>query len=142
MARVDLDLSELEKWADDLHVAAAVSEPAARAVVARGSLQIKTEARALAPHGPHTPHYRDSITYDVTTSALGEIVGEIGPERGRRQAPLGNLLEYGSVNNAPWPHHEPALDHEEPRFYAAAEALAARCVESPRSPLPKLPSHG
>jgi len=142
MARVDLDLSDLERWHADLQFVGVIAPLAAEAVVAKGSLNIKTEARALAPHGPHTPHYRDSITYDVETSALGEIVGEIGPERGRRQAALGHLIEYGSVNNAPWPHHEPALDHEEPRFYAAAEALAARCVESPRAPLPKVPTNG
>jgi len=142
MARVDLDLSELEKWEDDLHVAAAVSEPAARAVVARGSLQIKTEAKANAPSGPHTPHYPASITFDVETGATGEIVGEVGPERGRRQWGLGNILEYGTENNAPHPHLEPALDHEEPRFYAAAANLAAACVESPRAPLPKVANRG
>jgi hypothetical protein len=142
MARADLDLSDLEKWADDLHVAAAVSEPAALAVVARGSWNIKREAKANAPGGRMAPHYPASITYDVETGATGEIVGEVGPAQGLLQWGLGNLLEYGSENNAPQPHLEPALDHEEPRFYAAAEALAAACVESPRSPLPKVPNRG
>jgi hypothetical protein len=82
----------------------------------------------MAPKGPHTPHYASSISYDVKTGD-DWVESEIGPARGRLQAGLGNLLEYGSANNPPHPHHEPAADAEEPRFYRAAEDLAAGLIE-------------
>lgn len=124
-----LDMSEVVAWERVLDMASRDALDEGERVVAKGSLNVKTEARRLAPRGPHTPHYAASITYDVETNpATGSVVGEIGPAEGRRQRGLGNLLEYGSSHNPPHPHHEPALDSEEPRFYAAAEALAERLV--------------
>jgi hypothetical protein len=125
---VNLDMSELMAWGKTLELAGAQAMAEGEKVVSKGSLNIKTEAKRLAPRGPHTPHYAASINYDVTVNARGEIIGEVGPAEGRRQRGLGNLLEYGSSHNPPHPHHEPALDHEEPRFVAACEALAERLV--------------
>ena len=122
------DVSELLAWARVLAAAGADAQREGAAVVAKGSLNIKNRARDLAPGSGHAKHYPSSISYDVTDQP-GEIIGEIGPVQGRRQRGLGNLLEYGSSKNPPHPHHEPALDEEEPRFYAAAEELAARLVE-------------
>jgi len=56
-------------------------------------------------------------------------VAEIGPDKLRRQGPLGNLLEYGSVHNAPHPHMIPAAEAEQPRFEQAMEDLSARLLE-------------
>lgn len=123
------DVSELLAWAKVLEAAGADAMDEGKGIVSKGSLNIKNRARALAPHGEHTPHYQNSINYDLLVDPRGEIIGEIGPAEGRRQRGLGNLLEYGSENNRPHPHHEPALDEEAPRFYDAAEALAARLVE-------------
>lgn len=127
MARAEFDFSELDRWTADLRAAPAVTRAQARAVVAKGSLNIKTEARRNAPGGSHAPYYASSISFDVTETPI-EIMGEVGPAQGRRQWGLGNLLEYGSVNNPPHPHLEPALDHEAPRFIGACEALSARGV--------------
>jgi hypothetical protein len=128
MARAEFDFSELDRWTADLRAAPAVTRAQARAVVAKGSLNIKTEARRNAPGGSHAPYYASSISFDVTETPV-EIVGEIGPAEGRRQWGMGNLLEYGSENNPPHPHLSPALDHEEPKFIPAAEALAAEAIE-------------
>ncbi|MEV6124380.1 hypothetical protein AB0M23_28385 [Streptomyces sp. NPDC052077] len=57
----------------------------------------------------YLPAYPSSITYTVSRGAAGPEA-EIGPDKGRPQGPLGNLIEYGSVNNAPLPHLGPALD--------------------------------
>lgn len=122
------DTRELDAWAAVLEAAGADAMAEGAKVVAKGSLNIKNDARRMAPHGAHTPHYEASISYDVTTGP-GWIEGEVGPAAGRRQRGLGNLLEYGGPRNAPHPHHEPALDAEGPRFYVAAEALAAGLVE-------------
>lgn len=122
------DVSELLAWGRVLAAAGAEAQREGEAIVSKGSLNIKNDARKLAPHGVHTPHYPESISYDVIAQP-GDIIGEIGPAQGRRQWGLGNILEYGTPHNPPHPHHEPALDHEEPRFYEACEALAARLVE-------------
>lgn len=123
----EFDFSELEKWTEVIRQAPAVTRKQGRALVTKGSLAIKTEARAKAPSGAHAPSYPSSINFDITETPT-EIMGEIGPAEGRRQWGLGNLFEYGSSNNPPHPHLEPALDHEGPRFLRAAEALAGEAV--------------
>lgn len=122
------DTSELDAWANLLRRAGADAMSEGEPIVSKGCLNIKNEARRLAPHGQHTPHYERSISYDITVTP-GDILGEVGPVEGRLQRGLGNILEYGTRNNPPHPHHEPALDHEEPRYYGACEDLAARLVE-------------
>lgn len=128
MARVEFDMSELDRWTDVIQRAPAITRKQGRAVVSKGSLNIKNEARQNAPGDGHAKHYPASINYDITETA-DEIMGEIGPAEGRRQWGLGNLLEYGSSHNPPHPHIEPALDHEEPRFLRALDDLAAEPFE-------------
>ena len=123
MPRAEFDLSELERWSEVVGQAPARVRLGGRAVVSRGSLQIKNDARQNAPGSGAARHYPKSIGYDITERP-GQIEGEIGPVRGRRQWGLGNLLEYGSENNPPHPHLEPALDREAPKFLAACQALA------------------
>lgn len=127
MARVEFDFSELDAWTDVLVRAPAVTEKQARAVLSKGGLNIKNEARRNAPGTGAAKHYPNSINYDLYDEPGGQMV-EIGPAEGRKQWGLGNLLEYGSANNPPHPHLEPALDHEAPRFIAAAEKLAGEAV--------------
>lgn len=122
------DTSELDTFARLLDAAADDARGQGERVIAKGSLNIKNRARELAPGSDYARHYPSSINYDVIVNG-DDIIGEIGPAAGRTQRGLGNLLEYGSVNNPPHPHHEPALDEEEPRFYEQAEALAARLIE-------------
>lgn len=122
---ITFDATELDRWTDVLIQAGADVEKSAEGVVAKGSLNVKTDARRMAPHGPHTPNYRESISYDIRRGD-GWVEGEIGPVAGRRQRGLGNLIEYGSPNNPPHPHLEPALDLEEPRFAAAAQAITEK----------------
>ena len=69
----------------------------------------------------HAPAFPYSITYDIGVGygqtlgqSVGSVIGggiasaqsstlraEIGPDKGRAQGALGNLIEYGSVNNPP-----------------------------------------
>jgi hypothetical protein len=123
-----IDTRELDTWSKVLDAAGHDALDGGDRIVTKGSLNIKNDARRMAPKGLHTPHYEASINYDVEVGA-NFVEGEIGPAEGRRQRGLGNLLEYGSEHNPPHPHHEPALDAEEPRFYAASEDLAAQLVE-------------
>lgn len=123
-----VDLREVEMFAVQCDLAAKEVLPEAVKVVAKGSLNVKTDGRARAPKGPHTPHYQRSITYD-TRVAKTMAVGEIGPDLEKNQGPLGGLFELGTPTSPPQPHMAPAGDAEEPRFYKAMEDLAARLIQ-------------
>ncbi|WP_431999329.1 hypothetical protein [Streptomyces sioyaensis] len=96
-------------------------------VVTRGALQVKNGWRdnAQASSGKHAPHYPRAISYDVHPIP-GGAHAEIGPDKGRTQGALGNLLEFGSVHNAPHNDGGRALAQEDPRFVAAVATLTLR----------------
>lgn len=121
------DVSELNQLAADLAEAGVLAGPRALGVVTRGSLNVKNEARKLAPSGPYTPRYPASITYDVTVER-DRIVGEIGPDKDLPQGALGNLLEYGTARDAPHSHLGPALDREGPNFVEQVERLGGEIL--------------
>lgn len=91
--------------------------------------RIKDDARSRAAGiGPHAKSYPRSITYDVLYAGSFLVQAEIGPDKGGPQGALGNLLEFGSVHNAPRPHLAPALAANEADFehgiaLATVEAL-------------------
>lgn len=97
----------------------------ARAVVQRGALNIKMDWKARWSGHPHFPALPAAITYD--TRMAGTVIdAEIGVDKSRRQAGLGNIIEFGTRKNAPIPGGLPALQAELPRFEAAIVALATR----------------
>ena len=99
-----------------LGVVSATVTVAAREVVERGGLNVKKawaeNARGTA--GAAARHYPGSISYDMHGLEV-----EVGPDKGRTQGPLGNLLEYGSAHNPPHWDGQRALDDEAPRFEKA-----------------------
>lgn len=101
--------------------------PEAIAVVSKGSLNVKKGWQQRWKGNRHAPALAYAVGYDVTTTP-GAITGTIGPDKDRRQGPLGSLVEFGSVNNAPTPGGAPALDDEAPRFEAAVDALAKKLL--------------
>jgi len=116
---------EVERLVKTFDEALTESMPQVRAVVQKGALQIKTDARRRISGHPHAPAYPSTITYD-TKAGPTSAEAEIGPEKGKRQGALGNVLEYGTVKNAPIPHIRPAADEELPRFERALEDLAVK----------------
>jgi hypothetical protein len=73
------------------------------------SRKVRDDARNRIRGHKYLPAYPYSITYDVKVTPVG-VEGEIGPDKGRSQGPLGNIIEYGTSKNAPIPHLGPALD--------------------------------
>ncbi len=115
----------------DLQHAAAKCPEETRKVAQKGALNVKTDWRRHWSGLAHAPALPLSITYD--TSVHGMTVGaEIGPEHDRRQAPLANLLEYGSIKNPPIPGGAPALEAERPRFEKALADLGSGLLERRR----------
>lgn len=117
------DLTRLQR---DLHRAADVDGEVV-AVLSRGALNIKNAWRDSASGLPHAPRYPHSIGYDLdVSSSSAEAV--IGPDKDLAQGALGNLIEFGSVNNPPHNDGGRALLAEERRFIGAMEALGDRIL--------------
>jgi hypothetical protein len=89
--------------------------PEAKKVLSKAALNIKGGAQDRVRNIRHAPAYWRAIGYETTwAGTLGRA--EIGPDKDKRQGALGNIFEYGTVNNPPYAHLGPALDYEGPNF--------------------------
>lgn len=91
--------------------------PAVRGVVQRGAFNIKNDWRDRWKGMSHLPALHAAVTYDTEVYG-GGVRAQIGPDKRRRQGPLGNIAEFGTPKNAPHPGGGPALAAEEPKFLA------------------------
>jgi hypothetical protein len=110
--------------------AAAHSVPSdVRNVVRDSADKIKRDAqsRIRGLGRGHAKKYWYSISFETHATLTG-ATAEIGPDKDKKklQAPLGNLLEYGSIKNSPHPHLGPALDAERAPFIRAIEQMTDR----------------
>lgn len=138
MDHVRIDTTELGALAASFDDSLESMPRETRAVVQKGSLNVKNDAKGRVGSGGYVGAYGSTITYD-TIETPNRITGEIGPDRekqaggGRKRTP-GNLAwilekEYGTPWSAPKPHLGPALDAEAPRFEKALENLAVKTLE-------------
>src|SRR4051794_37397751 len=103
------DFSKLSRDLADVPVE---SGPLFRKAIEVTARNVRDTARENATGMAHAPAFPHSITYDIASnvSLLREtfsgggsdtLFAEIGPDKNRPQGSLGNLIEYGSVNNPP-----------------------------------------
>lgn len=118
----DFEVSGLNELVADLRDAPGKVQRKVDGVVKKGALNVRDDARRLISGLRHAPLYPLSISFDAGWKG-STFEAEIGPDKDRPQGALGNLLEYGSSNNAPLTHLGPALDIEGPRFEKAMEDL-------------------
>lgn len=112
---MSVNTSELRKWQADLERTPARAVPGLLAVLRKGSLNVKRDwQRAWRGHA-HIPALPSAISYDVTRSRAG-LHAEIGVDKVRAQGPLGNIIEFGTLKNAPIPGGLPALSREIPNL--------------------------
>lgn len=131
--------SGLDGLAAELSQAAQDSPAEARKVVAKGALNIRTDARRRVAGIAHAPNYQYTVTYDSHETPAGGWA-EIGPDNnkqvggGPHRTPgnLGGKFEYGSRTSAPIPHLGPALETEGPKFERALSDLEVRLLEGRR----------
>lgn len=119
---------DLEAWIADLGHAGDELHQEARHVVEKGALNVKKDWRDRWLGHPHFLSLPWAIGYDITRDDDTMISYEIGPDKDKRQGPLGNIIEFGTVNNGPIPGGMPALDAEEPRFMRAVEDLGEQLL--------------
>lgn len=124
---MDASAEGLDELLDVLDRAEREILPGARKVVSKGALNIKKDWRDRWSGLSHAPQLASAITYDTAVDG-DEASAEIGPDKSRPQGPLGNLVEFGSVHNAPRPGGLPALDAEAPRFEQALGDLGEQLL--------------
>lgn len=111
--------------------AAAQASVEARAVIQKGALNIKNQAKDnVQKSAPvHNAYAHGAITYDTKLGgATLTPSAEIGYDKDKRGGDLGNLLEYGSRKNPPHRDLGRALDVEEPRFENALALVTAKLL--------------
>lgn len=127
-----VDLSQLTRLADDLDKAPARCIAAVAPAIKRGAYNIKKDAfwriqGVVAGGRGYARAYPYSISYDIYTAPT-RVVAEIGPDKNKPQGALGNLLEFGSANNPPYPHLMPAARTEQPKAELAVTKAALRAM--------------
>lgn len=101
------DFSEINALSADFAHAAAAAGPLINSAVSGTSFKVKKAWAEKLEGTPEMPHAARSITYDIATfQGFGHSVikSEIGAERGRLQAPLVTVLEFGAPGNNLAPH--------------------------------------
>jgi hypothetical protein len=120
---VTVKVDGLDTLLADLARAGEQLPPEARKITQKGALNIKTSWARYWSGLKHAPALSRAVTYDTRWVGSG-VEAEIGPDKSRRQGALGNLVEYGSINNAPIPGGAPALAEEAPRYERYLTELA------------------
>lgn len=117
------DIEGIVELVTALDLAAAEVGVKTRGVVEKGALNIKRDWQQRASGLRHAPLYPASITYDLAVKGFG-IEAEVGPDKDRPQGALGNLITFGSANNAPSGDDVAVLSTEAPKFVKAMTDLA------------------
>jgi hypothetical protein len=127
-SRLNFVTTEIKHLADSITKASAIAPADAAKVVTKGAVNIKADARRRVTGIKHAPAYPLAIDFDpVHVNPIGAST-TIGPDKDKRQGALGNILEFGTVKNAPIPHMAPAAEAEEPRFVKAMEDLSVKAL--------------
>lgn len=116
---MDVDWREFEELARDLESVPEKAGKYIRKAVQVSATKVKEHWRDQAKGLAHAPAFPSSITYDLKGFqgfGVSVLSAEIGPEKGLRQGALGNLIEFGSRNNAPQGLGQAALHANEEDF--------------------------
>lgn len=120
---MSMDFSEVQALSASLGRASKGLVTEARTVIAKGSLNIKKDARARVSNHPSWKRLESTINYEQV--GLSSEIGydDVG------QGELAGIAEFGSARHAPHPALMPAAKAEAPRFEKAMAEAAAKLVE-------------
>ena len=120
---IDLDVSELRTLATDLGKIPGRLVPEVDAVLKRGALAIKDDLNQQFKESTHFKGAAGSVTFDSTTS-VGQVSYEVGPDKGRRGGALANLFFFGGANGGGGTGDlDGALDREESKVVEHLERV-------------------
>lgn len=120
------DFSEVERLSTSIETAGKALPKLARAAVAKGALNIKTDARKRVSGDPSWKHLAASINFDMSGNAAFSSA-EVGYDD-VGQGELAGIAEFGSARHAPHPALIPAATDEVPRFEKAMTEIAAKAL--------------
>lgn len=118
----DFDFSDVERLSVSIGRASAAMVTEARAVVAKGLLNIKSDARERVSDHPTWKQLARTINYEQVG-----LSGEVGYDD-VGQGELAGIAEFGSVRHAPHPALMPASREESPKFAKAMGDAAAKVL--------------
>ena len=125
---IEFDTSDVDKLAADLgRIPGRMVAPMVAAVT-KSSHSVQRAMKADASGIGHAPHFPNSITDEVKVK-VGLIEAEIGPDKGRTQGALGNILYFGTSKNGPVLNINAPLEGEAPKFEKALADVLGDLVE-------------
>lgn len=119
-----IDTSELQRLSASIAAEAGRLPALARATVAKGALNIKTDTREHVSDSPYWARIAQTVNYEMAGNAFVSIATIGYDDVG--QGELAGIYEFGSVKRDPHPTLMPAFDREAPRFEKAMGDLAAK----------------
>lgn len=122
------DASQVYAYANRLEQAITTAEPDLRKITERGALNIKRNSQARLrgiSRRHYLKHYYRALSYDMDDDGLG---AEIGPDASKLQGKMGRGVEFGSVHTPPFPHLNPSLDEEEPKYLDQVSRALVRAL--------------
>ena len=130
---MDVDFSELDRLAADLGEIAHGSAKPVEKAIATTARKIRDSWKQESMGLAHAPAFPYSLSYDINRFGgfgASYISAEIGPDKGREQGALGNLIEFGSRNNAPMGLGHGALQRNEEDFVTGIEKAVADLMKA------------
>lgn len=128
----DIDFSDITKLAADIAEAPREVRPNLRKALEVTSRNIKDAWASKVAGSPGLEGLQGAVSYDVLSdnSSVAPITAEIGFDKSRRQGPLGNISEFGSVHHPPRGYglaalQENAADFEKGIDIAVEQAMKA-----------------
>lgn len=120
------DVSELRSLSRGIESATTRLPGEARAVVAKGALNVKNDTRERVSDHPTWRRLASTVNYDLTGNAFHSAATIGYDDEG--QGELAGIAEFGSVKHAPHPALMPAFKAESPRFEKALADLGAKVL--------------
>ena len=119
----EVDFSEVTRMAVNLGRASAAAIPAARAVIAKGAVNIKNDTRDNISDDPTWKRLAQTVNYEQTGLEAEVGYDDVG------QGNLAGIYEFGSARRAPHPTLYPAAEREAPRFEKAMGIALAKAAQ-------------
>lgn len=116
---IRVDFSEVDQLAASLDRVPVTAGKYIHSAVAVTSKNIDKDWEKEALGMVHAPAFPYAVGYDISVFqgfGISTIKSEIGPDKNRPQGALGNLIEFGSINNPPQGLGHGALQRNEADF--------------------------